>query len=516
MKEYKDYMSRISGGAELKNRIMSKIVSYSPSNVRNEINYHPAEYDEYEEQVVQEQYEYESWDETTNAAPTKNRFHRDDNLPPAKRKRAFITAVAIVACAAGIVFGIFVMPGLLNRPAHILPEDDVAGSYVTESPAPEYPEYIVPPEHQGGELLFNFYEIVGYEWHDVTWDVHFNFELTDEQFNAVFPSMDIDLDWVSVMYDSDGNLVTIVAQESPAAWQDFNRPINVRTNINISRVEMPAHLVLLIPEDSPPPRVSNINGVEVTAIVYEGQDPTPQFDYSPPFDTADIKISFDMDGVLYRITITDDLVSGMHFAVELVNQLTAGGAADLSVFDAVVMPLWGDFDLTIEEARQDPTFGRYVPRVCPEGFELDWGMRIYTAHENNMRLHWRPIGLPYVSDHINLVIQKAADFPGITAVDINDRAAFDWSYHRVFIDSDWHDQLIGTPAWYSITNPVFRAEDLSLDVIRSRAYWRHPEVEYGWDIQRFGFRILDGDILIHVSCDLVGTSADVLWEMFRN
>ncbi|MCL2360467.1 MAG: hypothetical protein FWC73_01475 [Defluviitaleaceae bacterium] len=508
MKEYKEYMNRISGGAAMGNKILNRIAEHTQKGVKREASdiYNPGEYDEYRDSFVQDPYDFDR-DIVTRKSPRATR-----------RKRALVASLTLSACAAGVVAALVFLPGLLNRPAVILPED-VVGFYVDEPEDVPVPNYVAPPMQQDGELIFNFREIVGYSWLETSWNLWYTLPLTDEMFAAAFPGFNIILDWVGAGYDEDGNLVNIMAQEIPATWQLHYRPVNVRTNITISRWEMPRHLIYQVAEDSPEPQMSYIGGVPVMVIVYEGQGPVPQVDYSPPFPTVEIWAHFEMDGVHYSVQVVDDRESGMAHITTMINALIASGPADLSVLDAVIMPVWGDFPIaTIEEAREDPIFGAYVP-LCPEGFELAWGTRTFTSHENDMRIQWRLAGFPFIEDYIQVWIRKAADVHGLIVVDVNDRSLFDWSYYPVFIDHEWLDSLEGTPARQTILNPVFRIEDLTEDIIRSRAYWYSPEVEFPWHIGSFAFSILDGDTLIYMSHQLSiyegRDRAALLWEMLR-
>jgi len=516
MKEYKDYMNQISGGAVLHKKIMDRVASHSQkvshkvSHTQHDNNY-PIDYNEYEE------YE-ESTKINHHMNKVKSSVTMQNNYAKLRRKKhSIITLLAMTACAAGIVVGVLVVPGLLDRPAIILP-NEIDETYYEESHEQESIEIESLP-NQDGELIFNIREIVGYEWRQASWFLHYTREMSDEIFGATFPAVNINFDWVGIGYHESGDLVNIHLQETPSEWQNLDRPVNVRTNITISRWEMPRFLTYHVADDSLELQTSYIGGIPVMVTVYKGQGPVPEVDYSPPFDTVEIWARFEIDEIFYAIQVVDDLDSGKAHITELINQLIANGSVDLSAFDAVIIPVWGDTSLTIEEARSDVTFGQYVPRSCPEGFELDWANRAITPHENDLRLQWRPAGLPYVTDYIHMWIRKAEDVHDLIVVAIDNPAAYDWSYHPVFIDNDWHDALVGTQEWWTILNPVFRIEDLSYDIIETRTYWHNPDIQFPWHVSQFSFSVLDGDVLIYIYSNMSIADgrdrASILWEMLR-
>jgi hypothetical protein len=195
--------------------------------------------------------------------------------------------------------------------------------------------------------------------------------------------------------------------------------------------------------------ISDVHGVPVVAECVD------IYGDGSPLEFYVFQATFLLNGIIYNISLSQyDPVSTEYsaFLEMLVNEIILtsvrdGLTADLSALDNPENPGYRDDKLTLEQAYADPDFGAYVPEKVPDGFVCQYAQRFITQTGNYL-------GVFYSS-------------PGSEVTD------FSWTIR----EPDEHD-----------TDNVFRAEDMSLEAIRSRAY----------DGSAQGFGVLLDDVIVDI------------------
>ena len=406
---------------------------------------------------------------------------------PFHQRRVYRYA-GMAACAALVLVCVLALPSLFNnsiidipvqypdqRPNNagvtpsgppagvpIDPIDSLAGQPV-DIPA-AYPEYA---------LIFNVLEntVTMSASRPVTHN-EFSHELTGEQFSAVFPNLAIALDSARAVYFEDGTLIDVRAFSSESWLQ-----------INVAEGRVSPGMLVLFEEE---PQVSYVRGIAVTTIVID--------DY--------FQAEFMFDGIGYHISFRDSKESGesgQARMTELVNALIKNGAADLSVLADPVIPELRNETLTLEEARNDPGFGALMPQNIPDRFNFDSARRVVDQSTNGLFANWSAYP---AFDNIFWSISKVTAHDRERIVSSDEREKFDLSLYPI----PWAFSVPEELREF-VMNPVFIAEELTLDAIQARAL--SDERRGGLQIVNFG--VLHGDVIINISAD--GLSPKQVWEM---
>lgn len=175
---------------------------------------------------------------------------------------------------------------------------------------------------------------------------------------------------------------------------------------------------------------------------------------------------------------------------------TEGQAPDAEVDSCPLPPQSQKFALA--QAREDAVLGAYVPTELPAGYAFEEAYRVTEKTEANLALCWTR-GL----DSIMLHLERTANPPATVDVErteIYDQRLYDVPY----------GETVPREYWQTFDNPVFAAEDLSLEIIKSRM--KSYDDKGDTDTPRGNFSVLYEDgVLIRFSGR--GTPEEI-WEMF--
>ena len=208
-----------------------------------------------------------------------------------------------------------------------------------------------------------------------------------------------------------------------------------------------------------------------------------------------------MDNFVYRVKFSDYAESGQAWMTELVSNLIRGGTEGLTALADPVIPELRSDVLPLYEARLDPDFGAFVPINSPAHAQV---RRFITQHENAMLLTW-DAGVHQVRWQIFHLTEEAQT--RIISVDERER------YDSYFFPEPRYRHAPNDLLELSILmNPVFLAEEMTLDVVRARARW----IDADWLGDRdpywlIEFSVLFDDILVHIVSS--GASAEEIWIM---
>ena len=173
------------------------------------------------------------------------------------------------------------------------------------------------------------------------------------------------------------------------------------------------------------------------------------------------------------------------------------GIADMGILAPPVSPVPDGEILTLEESRNDPDFGAFLPANVPSGFSFDHARRVTNQDTDSLFIFWHT-----GADSIHWQISKPTDHDRERIVSVDNREKFDVSLYPI----PWAFSVPEELREF-VMNPVFFAEDLTLDVIRARTL----SDERRGGLQVSSFSVLYGDVIITISAN--GLSPEQVWEM---
>ena len=301
--------------------------------------------------------------------------------------------------------------------------------------------------------------------------VGFSIELTNEQLNAVFPSIRLPL-IANALYMNDGTLIEVTAIE----YEQFTR-------IRLSEDKL-IHTQITVHEN--PPQISYINGIAVTAFISDGDG------YNVSFQA-----DFVLGGITYHIDFFGERKSGKLRMDELVRQIILSEPADLHVLSNPIILENFSHELSISEAYLDPKFGAFVPTYISECF-TDISVTRY-RHDNRyaLRLEMEFYPLGNMTWHISKA--TAHEFSRIVSVG-------EWEIPDLQFPSQEATEFFNTTViewtWDIVGFPVFLADELTKAVFWACIYRLGGNVEIG---------IITDDIIINIFA--YGIPPRQVWDM---
>lgn len=158
--------------------------------------------------------------------------------------------------------------------------------------------------------------------------------------------------------------------------------------------------------------------------------------------------------------------------------------------------------MTLAEAQVDPDFGAYVPNSVPAGFAFESSRRTLNQNRDELRITWS-------SDmkYLEWAVTRLKEEDKARIVDINAPETYDVALYPIPRAGSVPEELREI-----VNNPIFRAEDLTMETIRARAYTAN---EAGDDNTgyRMDFSVLYGDIVVELN--VKGVQPEEILEMFK-
>lgn len=239
------------------------------------------------------------------------------------------------------------------------------------------------------------------------------------------------------------------------------------------------------------PLISDIEGVKVEAGIYEvPEDTYAEHKY---WYYADFLI----DNVAYKVEYHGDKRND-EFFTEIVAEIILGGKADLSVLNNPEVPYLREDDLTELQAYSEKDFGAYLPRI-PKDYTRFNGAKRFV----NQNSDYLDISKSKGYSDVRFRVSKITDEEKARIVNPKDAELYDMSLYPI----PWCDSMPSDKS-YIIKNPIFRIEDLTLNVIKKRERPdNEPEAPNGIHID---FCVLYGDVIVEISAE--GISAEYLFN----
>ncbi|MGI5840349.1 MAG: hypothetical protein ACOX8W_11925 [bacterium] len=230
-----------------------------------------------------------------------------------------------------------------------------------------------------------------------------------------------------------------------------------------------------------PPVLSAVNGITVLA----GSWANP----AAP-ETTIYYCSFSHGGAEYYIEITggNNARSEPETAADeiagLAAHITAGAGADPSKIKPLSIPEWREDDLTLPQAQADPDFGLYVPGSVPAGFRFASARRSLGQSRDELSITYES-GLR----DIRIVIGRSCADSKERTVNLGETEKYDLALYPIPRAESVPDKLRAI-----VSNPVFRAEEITLAAVTARAY----QISDAGDDNtacRMRFSVASGDIV---------------------
>ena len=384
---------------------------------------------------------------------------------PRKRKTGWAAWGAIAAC-----FCLVAVAALSNlqsydvpappdstqtTPPHITqtPDKDVPGS-----PTPVIPDWTVHYNEPTGSLDAARKYIPGY----------FTEELSQQELAAVTPPVLAEGMTLSgrAGFDGDGNLLEVFLNVSTCLPD---------TSVSVTVTKGILYRDYVLPDD---PVSSFCNGVEYR-VYQSGTDLDADaeiggytFQFSMNADAAQPEQS--------KAVFEQVLASFAHFE---------SNGPDLSVITPEAIPEYFSYDYSLNQAQNDPDFGTYFLQSTPSGYVEESIRRYKDQTSNSLSGLWCK---GYDDLRWKVSFFTEADAARVTSV--ADTVNYDLSFYPIPRADSVPEELREI-----VDNPIFLAEELTLDAVRARAY---PITEAGdCDGLRMAFSVKYGDILVEVRAD---------------
>lgn len=179
------------------------------------------------------------------------------------------------------------------------------------------------------------------------------------------------------------------------------------------------------------------------------------------------------------------------------------GKPDLSVITPGQIPeLTEQIFNTLSEAQSEPDFGQYMPSQLPAGFEEAAIRRFKFQNANYLSGLWSK-GL----DDLSWVVSPYTEADARRLTGINEKENYDLSLYPIPRADSVPDGLREI-----VDDPIFAAEELTLDAIYCRAYKISDAGDTdGW---RMRFSVRYGDIIVSVSAK--GVEPEWLYQQLVN
>lgn len=327
--------------------------------------------------------------------------------------------------------------------------------------------------------------------------------LTAEQLNMTAP--EIRLDWMRIddghaeyfLKDGAGGLACV---ELPIDNPTTGDTITVR----LRDAETPYlwESCIVLPESNPTV-TGSVDGLDYRAYVYTYFHGEGNPELYPPTEWVSLRVEFQRGNVAYTMTAdvpqSDEEQAKAEFAQVLYCYAATESIPDLDSFHCREY-LLRDESPTLEEARTDPDFGAYLPPEVPAGLpESDFRRYQFEEVENCLSGYWMGN-----YDYLAWFIAYADERTEARITEISEIENYDLSLYPI----PWGNS-VPMEKWEIVDNPVFRAEELTLDVVYARAYKINDAGDTdGW---RMRFSVLyPGNVVVRV--DAKGISPEWMYE----
>jgi len=401
------------------------------------------------------------------------------NAKPVRRPNMIKRYSIAFACLAAVLLSVFAIPQILQYDATPTPGNN---------PSVLEPGTVIPTPGSSSRYTLYFNKADFQSTADIAIKGHFWQELTDKELKAVFPVLtETHKITATANFSSDEGKASLFNIEAHAV-----SVAGLRTYIQL----VPGEVTLDYIFDAEV-KPSKVLGTEVTAGCFETEPNSKGLRnviYFAYFKLSGISYYVELGGTEAEKEALKDEIS------ELTGLLIEGGAADLRILNPVVPELRQD-RLNLDEAHADADFGAYLPTTLPEGFVFQDALRFIDQERNELNVHWTN-DMGYIDWRVSYLGDN--DKRRITSV--ADRKNYDLSLYPVpradSVPGDLHE---------IVDNPVFLIDELTLDVVRTRAYELPDSGDQPGARMRFG--VLYGNVLVELNAK--GATPEAMFDMLQ-
>ena len=184
-----------------------------------------------------------------------------------------------------------------------------------------------------------------------------------------------------------------------------------------------------------------------------------------------------------------------------------GGLSLEALMTAEKVPAWRMEEFSsLEEARTEAAFAPYLPRTAPDGYGEFSGRLEY--QEGNYNLLWARWSRNYQDVEVMVRLPEGEESTYYQLVDPNEPETYDKRVYSI----PWADSV---PEEYreTVDHPMFRAEDMSREIVEARAHFKTEQGEPdAWVID---FAVLHPDgAVVEYSCE--GLTPEQVWTMVED
>ena len=405
-------------------------------------------------------------------------------LERSERKKRRYWPLAAAACLS-LVLG---LTGLyLGRPRD--------GLEVETAPAPSTQQTTVLAATESTEpceettevaLEYNQAELMQGDYALAQWLCIFGEALTDQESSVLLPE-----NWPAALetsgyasYLGDGTLLWVTLTVTDPTWGG-SATVQLR---DVNQIEPPTD-VLFLEENVV---ATMLNGASV--IARECATDAGLFLWAE-FVRDDLEYNIHVD------TTQEQSIEAKALLQTLAELYTAAETVpDLSCLASKNSDLWLNEELALDEAVADVDFGAYMPREVPAGWQEEGFSRYRGQDQDRLSALWTS-----GYDSLRWTVSYLTDESRI--VDVNCLEQYDLSLYPIPRAESVPEEL-----WEMVDNPIFCIEDLTLELIYTRAYTVDDAGDS--DGYRMRFSVLYGDTVVEVSTK--GVSPEWLWEQLKD
>lgn len=149
------------------------------------------------------------------------------------------------------------------------------------------------------------------------------------------------------------------------------------------------------------------------------------------------------------------------------------------------IPTWRSESITLEEARAED-LGAYLPQT-PAGFGFESAWRELGQNRDWLRVSWRRW-----MDNCTVFVRRQPEAP--ECMDPEQKERYDINLYSI----PWAESVPDEIMFGGFQNPVFRAEDLTEEIVAARARWEDQDAgdTDGWRYSQFGVWYGQAGILV--------------------
>lgn len=241
--------------------------------------------------------------------------------------------------------------------------------------------------------------------------------------------------------------------------------------------------------------VSDIEGIKVEAGIFvtdKNSKGERSYIYFADFKIDDIAYYVEYGGSKEEET----------FFTNLIVDIISGEKADFSILENPAVPKLLDESLSEAQAYADADYGNYLPKI-PKEYVLNDAKRFMNQEDDFLFASWSSGYLD-----VDIKISKLKEEEKRRLVSAEETVLYDMSLYPI----PWADSM---PAdqYDIIQNPIFKLEDLTLDMLKMRGFIRSEQGESKGGTVCMNFSVLYDDILVELRTE--GISPEYLFEELK-